>query len=332
MTSIKDIAEAAGVSTATVSRVLSGKPHVRPELRERVQAIVKELDYRPSRVAQALRLQRASIIGIIIADIQNPFFTAVCRSIEDMTYEQDMAIFLCNSDENPDKEAIYLDHMRRENVAGVIFAPTRHTADNFAQSVDHSVPMVVIDRCVQGMDVDSVLIDNVESARQLTEHLITDGYRRIGAMFGIDSTTGRERREGFMRAMRDHSLTPPPDRSNFVEARESAGHRETMRLLQSPDRPEAILTSNGLLAAGAFRAIREYGLRIPDDIAFASFDDTPWTTLVEPPITVIQQPTFEIGRTAVSLLLERLKNPSRPCREVILKTKLMVRQSCGCPR
>jgi LacI family fructose operon transcriptional repressor len=299
-------------------------------VRERVLAAAKALNYQPNRVARSLRSQQSSIIGLIVADIQNPFFTAVCRAVEDLAHEQGMTIFLCNSDENPDKETMYLNHMRSENVSGIIFSPTRETADNFAERVDRSQPMVVIDRRVQGVDIDSVTIDNVASAYQLTKHLIGDGHKRIGAMFGIGSTTGRERREGFMQAMREHNLPTPPEQTRFLEAREAEGYKESLRLLQLPERPEAIMTSNGLLATGAFRAIRELGLKLPDEVAFASFDDTPWTTLVEPQVTVIQQPTYEIGKTATSLLLERLKDPSRPFRAVVLKSKLVVRQSCGC--
>ena len=329
VTNIKDVAEAAGVSTATVSRVLSDKPHVRPELRQRVLAAMDDLDYRPNRVARSLRAKRSSIIGLIVSDIQNPFFTAVSRAVEDVASAQGMSIFLCNSDENQDKEMMYLEHMRAENVAGVIFSPTRQTADAFAERVDVDLPMVVIDRRVQGFDVDSVLIENVEAAYQLTEHLLADGYRRIGAMFGVASTTGRERRKGFVQALRDHGLELEPEMASYVDAREEVGYEVTRDLLKRPDRPEAILTSNGLLATGAFRALRESQLAIPDEIAFATFDDTPWAGLVEPPVTVIRQPTYEIGKTACEILLERIDEPSRPTRQVILKSALVVRQSCG---
>jgi LacI family fructose operon transcriptional repressor len=329
VTNIKDVAEAAGVSTATVSRVLSDKPHVRPELRQRVLAAMDDLDYKPNRVARSLRAKKSSIIGLIVSDIQNPFFTAVGRAVEDVASAQGMSIFLCNSDEDQDKEIMYLEHMRAENVAGVIFSPTRQTADAFSDTVGVNLPMVVIDRRVQASDVDSVLIENVESAYQLTEHLIADGYRRIGAMFGIASTTGRERRKGFVHALREHGLEPEPDLINYVDAREEVGYATTKELLKRPERPEAIFSSNGLLATGAFRALRESQLRIPDEIAFATFDDTPWAGLVEPPVTVIRQPTYEIGKTACELLLERIDEPSRPTRQIILKSALVVRRSCG---
>ena len=329
MTSVKKVAEEAGVSTATVSRVLSDKPHVRPELRQRVLAAMQDLDYRPNLVARSLRVQKSSIIGLIVSDIRNPFFTYVSRAVEDVAHAQGMSTFLCNSDENPDKEMLYLEQMRGEIVAGIIFSPTRQIADAFSELVVTDQPMVVIDRRVHNADVDSVLIDNVESAYRLAEHLIMHGYRRIAALFGIASTTGRERRKGFVQALRDHALEPDPELVSYVNAREEDGYQATLKLLALPDRPEAIFTSDGLLATGAFRALRESGLAIPDEIAFVTFDDTPWTGLVEPPVTVVQQPTYEIGKTATELLLERIQDPSRPTRQVVLQSTLVVRRSCG---
>lgn len=330
MTSIKDVAEAAGVSTATVSRVLADKPHVRPEIRDRVLTVVEDLNYRPNRVARSLRVQKSNIIGLIVSDIQNPFFTAVSRAVEDMAYEHRLSVFLCNTDENPEKEAMYLDLMGDENVAGVILSPTRQTADSFAETVKLNIPMVVIDRRVQDVEIDSVILDSSEAAYRLVSHLLADGHRRIGAMFGSGSTTGRERREGYVRALKEYNLKPLSELVSFVNAREEAGYMTTKRLLSLPEPPEAIFTSNALLSAGAFRALRESGLAIPDEIAFASFDETTWTTLVQPQVTVIEQPTYEIGQTATELLLKRIEEPTRPTRQVILKGKLIVRQSCGC--
>lgn len=330
MTSIKDVADAAGVSTATVSRVLADKPHVRPEIRNQVLAVVEQLNYRPNRVARSLRAQKSTIIGLIVSDIRNPFFTWVSRAVEDAAYQHGYSLFQCNADEDPDKEAMYLDLMQDENVAGVILSPTRDTADAFAKKVKLDIPMVVIDRRVRGVDVDSVVIDNVEAAYKIISHLIADGHRRIGAMFGMGSATGRERHDGFRQALEAHGLDLHPELVSYVNAREEEGYQTTYRLLNLAHPPDAIFTSNAVLSAGAFRALRESGRRIPADIAFASFDETTWASLVDPAITVIEQPTDEIGQTATELLLNRIEEPDRSTREVILKGKLIVRHSCGC--
>jgi LacI family fructose operon transcriptional repressor len=330
MTSIKDVADAAGVSTATVSRVLADKPHVRPEIRDRVLTVVKALNYRPNRVARSLRVQKSNIIGLIVSDIRNPFFTAVSRAIEDMAYEHKLSVFLCNTDENPEKEKLYLDLMRDENVAGVILSPTRSAVETFPRVADRPIPIVVIDRRIRDIEVDNVVIDNVESAYKIVAHLISDGHQRIAAMFGNVSTTGQERHEGYLRALKAHGIKVLPELVHYISPREADGRKKTQELLNLPEPPDAIFTGNALLSAGAFRALRERKLAIPEQVAFASFDETTWTNLVEPPVTVIEQPTYEIGQTATDLLLKRIQEPNRPTREIILRGKLIVRESCGC--
>ena len=332
MLKIKDVADAAGVSTATVSRVLANKPHVRKEVKARVLDVVRELKYRPNRVARSLRSRKSTIIGLIVSDIENPFFHQVSRAVEDAAHEQGYSVMLCNNDEDPDKEQRYLHLLGDENLAGVVLSPTRQTADNFSTTSELNIPMVVIDRRVSNFAVDNILIDNVEAAHTLATHLIEHGYRRIGAIFGTGSTTGRERREGFVRALKDKDIKPSSDLIKYANPREKEGFNTTMKLLQLPEPPEAILTSNSLLAAGALGALRESKIVIPEEIAFASFDETTWSKLIVPAITVIEQPTYEIGRTATELLIKRIDDPARSTREITLKSKLIVRQSCGCQK
>jgi len=331
MVKIKDVADAAGVSTATVSRVLADKPHVRPEVKKRVLEVVQKLNYRPNRVAQNLRSNTSKIIALVISDIENPFFQRVSRAVEDAAYELGYSVMLCNTDENPDKEKTSLNLLRDENVAGVILSPTRQAIERFSESTPFNIPMVVIDRHVSNWAVDNVLIDNVNSAYAITSHLLEHGYHRIGGIFGIGSTTGQERREGFIRALKDHDIKSNTELIKYTNPREENGFSTASNLLDMEERPQAILTSNSMLAAGVLLAIRERKLRIPNDIALASFDDTTWAQLLEPALTVIKQPTYEIGRTAAELLIKRIQEPTRSNREVVLKTKLIIRQSCGCP-
>ena len=326
MASIKEVAEAAGVSTATVSRVLTNSPHVRPELRERVLNVVQQLEYRPNLIARSLRSQQTMTIGLIVSDIRNPFFTAISRDVEDTAYEQGYSIILCNTDEDQQKEVIYLNLMRDANVAGMIFSPTRQTAANFA-ALNLDFPTVVVDRSVSNADVDAVLLDNVDSAYRLTTHLIDNGYQRIGAICGEMSTTGRERHAGYEQALRARGRTPAGDHVRFVAPKIEAGYAATLQLLDLTQPPDALLTTNSLLAAGALEAIRERGLTIPGDIALVTFDETTWASLVQPPLTLIAQPTHEIGQTATELLLRRIAEPARPTRQVILKGQLLIRGS-----
>ncbi|TKB24698.1 LacI family transcriptional regulator [Desulfopila sp. IMCC35006] len=332
MVKIKDVAEAAGVSTATVSRVLANKPHVRPEVQKHVMEIVKKLNYRPNRVAQNLRSNTSKIIALVVSDIENPFFQRVSRAVDDAAYEQGYIVMLCNTDENSTKEESCLNLLRDENVAGVILSPTQRTIEKFSEISALDMPTVIIDRHAKNLDVDNVLIDNVQSAYAITSHLIGHGYQRIGGVFGGDSITGSQRHEGFIQALKAHNIKPAAELIKYANPREEDGFNTTLKLLEMPDRPDAILTSNSLLAAGVLLAIREKKLKIPGDIAFASFDDTTCAQLLEPAITVIEQPTYEIGRTATELLIKRIQDPTRSNREVVLKTKLIIRQSCGCQK
>jgi LacI family fructose operon transcriptional repressor len=326
MAKIKDVAKRAGVSTASVSRVLAGKEHVSREMRERVMAAVEELDYQPNLVARSLRSQRSSTVGLIVSDIRNPFFTDVSRAVEDTVHKQRYALFLCNADENPDKEALYLEQMQAQNVAGIIYSPTRQAAENYAD-LDISAPTVIIDRAVRSSDVDMVLIDNVDAAYRLTEHLIENGYRRIAGLFGEASVTGRERRQGYEQALQAHDLAPPKEQARYVPPRIEAGKSAALELLAQDQPPDAIVTTNSLLTAGALMAIRHLGLTIPDDVGLVGFDETTWGGLVEPAVTIISQPTYEIGATAAELLLQRVDKPDRPPRKVILHGELVVRGS-----
>lgn len=326
MASIKDVAEAAGVSTATVSRVLTQQPHVRPEVRERVMAAVAKLEYRPNLVARSLRSQQSNTIGLIVSDIRNPFFTAISRAVEDTAYARGFSVLLCNSDENPEKEQLYLELMRDAQVAGVIFSPTLHTIGRFG-ALNIDFPTVLIDRSPRNGEVDAVLLDNASAAHDLTSHLLDQGYRRIAALLGESSTTGRERLLGYESALRERGLASVPELIKYVQPRIETGRAAALELLALPQPPDAIFTSNSLLTAGALHAIRDRGLVLPDDVALVGFDETTWAALVQPAITLIEQPTHEIGKTATELLLRRISDPQRPPRKIILQGELRVRGS-----
>jgi LacI family fructose operon transcriptional repressor len=324
MVNIKDVAREAGVSIASVSRVLHNQEHVSDKMRARVQAAVEKLDYRPNLVARNLRAKQSNTIGLILSDVRNPFFTDISRAVEDFAYDEGFTVFLCNTDESPEKEEIYLDLMHAERVAGVIYSPTRHAAERF-DKLDTDFPVVVIDRLVQGADVDMVLIDNEYAGYRLATHLLDQGYRRLAGVFGEASTTGRQRHAGIERALSERGLTLVDLR--YVAPKIEAGKAATLSMLENAERPDAIVATNSLTTAGAYRGVREHGLAVPDDIAIAGFDEATWTTLVDPPVTVIAQPTYEIGRTATELLLQRMAAPERATRTVILEGKLLARAS-----
>ena len=332
MVTIRDVALAAGVSTATVSRAIANKPYVREEVRKKVMTAVDQLGYRPNMVAQNLRAQQSKIIGLIVSDIQNPFFRYISRAVEDTAHLNGYSVILCNNDENPKKEKMYLQLMQDQNIAGIILSPTIKASNEFESILKLNIPLAVIDRRVSNFDVDNIFTDNVFLAEKIITHLCDNGYKRIAGIFGDSSTTGRERHEGYLNALKNAGLKAPKELIKFVSPREKTGYEATRQLLQLVRPPDAIFTSNSLLAVGVLQAVQEKKIVIPEQIGLATFDDTYWAKLVTPSITVVDQPAYEIGQTATELLMQRIKDPTRPTREIILKGKLIVRQSSGLPK
>ncbi|PJF46812.1 MAG: LacI family transcriptional regulator [Chloroflexi bacterium] len=329
---IKDVAQHAGVSTATVSRVLSNSGPVSAELRGRVEQAIQALGYRPSRMARSFRAQRSKFIGLIISDVENPFYTSLVRAVEDVAYAHDYSLLLCNSDEDPDKERAYIQFMADERVAGVIGSPASEAETSFAALLDAGIPVVSVDRRSTCTPVDTVLLDHVTAARDLARHLIAHGHQRIGAILPNTSiTSGRERLAGFLQAMEEVGLTPDPALIHESKGIEAFGAQATHALLDLPDRPTAIFTGNNLITLGALKAIQERRLRIPDDIAVAGLDEMPWMSLLAPGITVAAQPIHEMGRLAMHMLLERIAGDRQPLREVKLAPRLVIRSSVATP-
>ncbi len=323
MAHIKEVAEYAGVSVASVSRVMAGHTGVSEATRQRVLAAVQALDYRPDLAARRLRSRRTDTIGLIVSDIRNPFFTEVSRAVEDLAYQHQMRVILCNADEDPEKEALYLDLMRDENVSGVILSPTLPTLARFRLG-DYPFPVVLVDRCDRDTAADAVVLDNVDSAYRLTAHLIEQGHRRIAFIYGVTSATGRQRQEGYVSAMATHGLDVE---AKAVPATVDAARAAAGKLIGSRPLPDALVGSNGLILLGLTEALREAQLRFPEQIALAGFDDLPWTRLVEPGITVIAQPVYDIGQAAIELLLQRIAHPAQSVRRVVLRGELRERGS-----
>ena len=323
MVKIVDVAKAAGVSTASVSRVISGLPGVSEETRASVNAAVKSLGYRPDLAARRLRSGRTDTLGLIVSDIRNPFFTDISRAVEDVAYQNRMRVFLCNADEDPEKEAFYLAMMCDENVSGVILSPTRSLLKDLRPQ-DYPFPLVLVDRCERDVEADAVVLDNFDAGYRLTEHLITQGYRRIVFLYGTLGSTGPQRHQGYLAAMSEAGLAPEAEP---ITPRSEQAREVSERLLQRSPLPDALVASSGLVLQGVAEAIKAAGIKVPFDTAVAGFDDLPWTSLVTPDITVIRQPTNEIGQTALRLLLERVALPTRAVRRVVLRGELLVRGS-----
>ena len=320
--SINDVARVAGVSKSTVSRAL-GEGSVSDTVRERVLAAVRATGYRPNMAARRLRSQHTDVLGVIVADIRNPFFTALIHVVEKAAHEAGMRLTLCNTDEDPEREAECLELMQDERIAGLILAPTRGTVGR-ASRLALDCPVVLIDRTVPGSRHDAVVLDNQAAMAELVEHLWEQGHRRIGGLFGSTSTTAAERRDGYLTAMQNHGLEAA---YREVAPTVDAAIAEVDHWLRQPDRPDALVASNSLLLMGALKAARSAGLRIPQDLALAGFDNERWTELVEPGITVMEQPVEDMGRAAMALLLERIETPHLPVRRLTMHGRCLPRES-----
>jgi len=330
VTTGKDVAQLAGVSVATVSRALNNLPDVSDDTRAKVLWAAEQLGYRPSRVARRLRVQVSQILGLIVSDVANPFFPSVVRGIEDVAHAHGYTLLLCNSDEDPAKESLYADVLLAEKVAGVITVPTREDSLAYKSLSSHGIPIVVMDRRLRVLDVDTVLVENRKGAYAGVQHLIQLGHRRIGLISGpMEITTGRERHEGCANALSDYGIPLDNSLVRIGDFKQQSGYRQAYELLDVSPAPTAIFVANNLMALGALSAIREKGLVIPRDVAFISFDDMACARVLDPPLTVVAQPTYELGHSAAELLLERIADRTRPTVHLELQTRLIVRESCG---
>jgi LacI family transcriptional regulator len=320
MTTIYDVARRSGVSPATVSRVLSGRRNVDPNLSEKVRAAVAELGYRPNGVARNLRRASTNLWAVVISDIENPFFTSLVRGLEDVAQTEGYHVVLCNSDEDPAKEAAYASAVLTEQMAGVVISPSS-SPDGVMQLHEARTPMVLIDRRVEGVEADTVLVDNEDGAAEGVRHLIEGGHSRIACITGPRRvSTAMDRLAGYRTALRTAGIRYQKDLVRYADFREAGGYAAMESLLELPEPPEALFVANNLMTVGALECLAKRGLRAPDDIAVVGFDDIPWADLVVPSLTTVAQPTYELGRTAALLLKDRIASPGRPPSTVTLRT------------
>jgi DNA-binding LacI/PurR family transcriptional regulator len=331
MPSLNDVARAAGVSIATVSRAISHPELVKLETQTVVGRVMQDLGYRPSRVARRLRQRggKRHLLGLLIPEVHNTHFAEIARGVESAAYANQFAVILCNTEENPEKEDFYLEVMRSESVDGIIVAPLHDHDEAIIKFVESGIPAVCVDRRFNHPRVDQVVVDNRRGAFDAVEHLIVRGHRRIGMITGLlHISTGRERKLGYEQALLAHGLPVQPELLRQGDNQQSAGLALAEQLLSLPEPPSALFISNNLMAVGAMRAIHARGLRIPQDVAIISFDDTPWAEVLNPPLSVVRQPTYELGRAATDLLLQRLTDPKIPVTVLELNPQLILRDSC----
>jgi LacI family transcriptional regulator len=328
---IKDVAAHAGVSVATVSAVLNENKYVSPALAQRVRASIAVLKYERNNLARSLKKRVSHTIGLIVSDITNPFFTSVMRGVEDAANACGYSLILGNTDEDLKKEMSYIQLLESKRADGLIIAVTAGNHEYlYSWSAQH-LPLVSIDRYPFELRIDAVLVNNVEAAEQVVEHLIKLGHQRIGVVTGLPGiSTTIERLAGYRQALEAHGISFDPTLIAEGNSRVDGGESGAYQLLiQGATRPTALFVMNGLMAIGALQAIDKLGLRCPQDVALVSFDDFEWASVLHPRLTTVRQPTYEIGQKAALLLLERLQKRDTMPQEVRLQSELIIRESCG---
>jgi LacI family transcriptional regulator len=330
---LEDIAKRAGVSRSTVSRVINGQQYVRQDVRERVLGVIQETGFHPNVAARALASQRSWMIGLVLPRSVSSFFAdpyfprltqGIARACNHHNYT--LGLFLISTSEDEDK--IFPRVSRKGFLDGILVQSGEMNDQLNEQLINLSIPLVIVGRPFHTQDVSYIDVDNVNASFGAVTHLVHLGYRNIGTITGpINSTVSLDRKEGYLKALLQHGLAV--DRSLIVEGdfTEAGGYLAMQQLLAA--KPDAIFTASDIMALGAMRAVRDIGLRVPEDIAFVGFDDLPLASLANPPLTTVHQPISEFGEKAVEMLIDLIENGIKPPRRIIMDTDLVIRDSCG---
>jgi LacI family transcriptional regulator len=329
---ILDVAAAAGVSAQTVSRVINNKPDVAEETRRRVWQLVEELGYQPSAIARGLVSRKTFTLGLITADFSDFFFTQVIVGAEMEARKHGYFFMLCSTERSPADEPEYLRLLTEREVDGILFArpSTEQDSRHIVSLLRQGVPMVTTAYHVPGEQLTVVDVDNVHGGLQATRCLIDAGRKRIGMITGPGEWKSvKDRAQGYREALQqagiplDESLVEPGDW--WFES----GHQAARRLLDRVPDLTGLFAQNDQMAVGAISALREAGRRVPDDVGVVGYDDIPAASYCHPPLTTIRQPMQQVGKVATRLLIEAIDNPEAERREILLKTELIRRGSCG---
>lgn len=330
MTTIKQVAARAGVSSATVSHVINGTRYVSETVREQVQKAMDELGYRPNALARSLRSGITHTLGLILPDSANPFFAEVGHSIETAAFEAGYSVILCNTENDFEKESLYMDVLTKKQVDGIIFVTTGERSDSLKNLVEMKIPTVVMDRDFPGLELDVVLADNLQGGVLATQHLISLGHKRIGCIAGPSSINPSSRRlAGYRRALQAAGLVVEPELITNGDFHPESGWEVGHAMLSKQNAPTAIFACNDLMAMGALRAATELGLRVPDDLALVGYDDIELASYTNPPLTTIKQPKSEMGLAVLNFLLSRIQDKQSAPQSALLPVSLIIRDSCG---
>lgn len=330
---IKEIAQQLGLSKSTVSRALHDSSEISTETKQKIMALVEQLDYLPNPVALSLLKSRSYTLGVLVPEIDNPFFSAVISGIEEVAYNRGYHVTIYQSHESYAREVLNVKHIYTRRTDGMIVSIAIETAnyDHFERLQDHSFPMVFFDRVWEDSTTNKVVVDDFDGSYKATEHLIQQGCRRIAHLAGPETLSiSQKRLHGYRAAMLDYDL-PIPDGYVVRGDLTTAGALSVAdQLLDRSDRPDGIFSANDRMALGLHLAIRQRGLTMPGDLALIGFTNLPMAMLLDPPLSSMVQPAFEMGQTAARLVIDQIETDGpieRVAATHVLKTTLLARQS-----
>jgi LacI family transcriptional regulator len=327
---IREVAERAGVSVSTVSRVLNEYPYVSEETRRRVLETMEELEYRPDVAARSMRTGTSRAVGLVFSDISNPLFSAMTKGADSVLHPKSYSLILANSANDPEHEAELMSALRQRRVDGLIAAVADERAPSLAARLAAFPATVLVDRRVTGSSADSVCSDHAAGMAQALEHLAELGHRRVALVAGSQGQLGSRAR---VVAFRKHAgrlgLAQDPRLVRTGELSRETGYLAARELLALDEPPTALIAGNNQLTVGVIRALRDLGLRMPDAVSLVACDDVDLTRLHDPPIDVIDRDALELGSTAAVLLLRRLENPDASPHRELLPTSFVRRASTG---
>ncbi len=334
---IYDVAKKAGVSIATVSRVLNKKDNVSEETKQRVMDAIEELNYVPNMIASALMTKKMSTLSLLIPDVINPFFSEIARGVEDAANNYNYNVIVCNTDYDLKKEAVYLNLLKQKSVDGFIVASAIYNDKNVYDLIKQDYPLVLLGREIDGIEkntrTDVIVSNDICGGYQATKHLIELGHRKIDLILGPkEIKVNRDREKGYRKALRDHGIAVDKNRIHNGRFKIEFGCSKALEILRKKEQPTAIFAGNDIIAIGVLRAAKSLGYDVPGDLSVVGYDNTILAEIADPPLTTINQQMYKMGYMAAEMLIKRLKGDKKPAQRVIFETKLVVRKSTAKPR
>jgi DNA-binding LacI/PurR family transcriptional regulator len=325
---IYDIAKEAGVSIATVSKVMNGKGRISAETRSAVFAIMERLDFQPSVIASALTGKKTFTLGLLVPDVSNPFFAEIARAIEDQGHQLGYSVVMCNTDNKDEKIERYISLLLQKSVDGIIIATGIERKEILEQLLVKGLPIVLIARELPLIAVDTVVVDDYVGGCMAANHLLQIGHSEIAFLAESQKvSSSRERMRGFRQTMLDAGLTLNEQWLKVCDYKVEDGNSKALELLQEDRRPTAIFACNDMLAVGALQAAMQMKINVPSELSIISFDNTILSSVTNPPLTTIAQPMEQMGKLAVDLIVENIKEENHQKQRIVLRPELIIRES-----